>query len=169
MVLAKCLACRLFYLYDKTPRRHQTALRDQALTCSHARTAFLHFPSKGHLEVSVPETSPCHVQAKQIGELDPRRVSVPTAAVFFAPRVQKLRRIESGARWGRRRSLRIGSVSRRLCTWAASGGLVTFESIGHRREGQSNRVRSSLGRTGTFAGSRPRFWLLVALALLCLS
>jgi hypothetical protein len=71
----------------------------------------------------------------------------------------KLRRIESGASRGRRRSIRIGSVSRRLCTWAASGGLVTFESLGHRRGGQSKRKKSSLRRTGAFAGSRPRFWL----------
>ena len=85
----------------------------------------------------------------------PKGKRKPTAAVFFAPRVQKLRRIESGASCGRRRPIRIGSVSRRLGTWAASGGLVTFESLGHRHEGQSKRkTGSSRGVAGEVTRDR---------------
>ena len=51
---------------------------------------------------------------------------------------------------------RIGSVLRRLCRWAASAGPVTFESLGHRRGGQSKRMRSCLCRSGILAGSRRR-------------
>src|ERR1019366_4643376 len=36
-----------------------------------------HFPFQGNVGRRAPETSPCHVQAKQIGELDPRRVTHP--------------------------------------------------------------------------------------------
>ena len=60
--------------FSAKPRRHQTALRDQAVACSHATTALL--PSlRGNWKHGVPETSPYHGQAKQIGELDPRKVT----------------------------------------------------------------------------------------------
>src|SRR5450755_2943125 len=40
-----------------------------------SRRRCLRFPSRGIGKRSVPETSPCHVQAKQSGELDPRKVT----------------------------------------------------------------------------------------------
>jgi hypothetical protein len=41
--------------------------------CNHGMVSF--FPSGGISRRCVPETSPCHVQAKQDGELDPLRVA----------------------------------------------------------------------------------------------
>ena len=104
--------------------------------------------SGAHLRISVPETSPCHRQAKQIGKLDPRKVTLQPSGAFAA---------ESRPRRTRdRQSKRIGSVRRRLCKWAASAGPFTFESLGHRRGGQSKRMRSCLCRSGILAGSRRR-------------
>src|SRR5688572_7161175 len=59
---------------------------------------------------SAPETSPCHVQAKQNGELHPRRVASSSPGAF--PR----NRDRDGTR--DRRQGRIGSVGQQLCTWA---------------------------------------------------
>ena len=81
---------------------------------------FLSSPSKGYLRISVPETSPCHTQAKQIGALDPRRAAPQSSGAFAA---------ESRPRRTRHRQCkRIGAVRRRLCAWAASAGPLTFEN-----------------------------------------
>jgi hypothetical protein len=79
-----------------------------------SRRRCLLFPSKGIGKRRVPETSPCHGQAKQIGELDPRKVTRVLPGAF--PRNRDL----DGTRG--RQSQRIGSVRQRLCTWAASAG-----------------------------------------------
>jgi hypothetical protein len=63
---------------------------------------------------SVPETSPCHGQAKQNGELDPRKVTMDCR--------ERSRGIETSTELVSRQSQRIGSVRERLCTWAASAG-----------------------------------------------
>jgi len=62
----------------------------------------------------VPETSPCHRQAKQVGELDPRKVTHGCR--------ERSRGIETSTELVCRQSQRIGSVRERLCTWAASAG-----------------------------------------------
>ena len=41
-----------------------------------SRRRCLLFPSRGIWKRSVPETSPCHLQAKQIGEIDPQKVAM---------------------------------------------------------------------------------------------
>ena len=48
------------------------------------RRPCLFFPSRGIRRRSVPETSPCHVQAKQDGKLDPRRVTRHSPGAFAA-------------------------------------------------------------------------------------
>ena len=80
---------------------------------------FLSSPSGGVGRIGVPETSPCHRQAKQDGELDPRRVT------------SGCRELSRGIETSRspvRQPGRIGSVRSRLCKWAASAGPVTFEN-----------------------------------------
>ena len=79
-----------------------------------SRRRCLLFPSRGIWKRSVPETSPCHMQAKQNGELDPRKGTLKKPGTF--PRNRDL----DGTRG--RQSQRIGSVRERLCTWAASAG-----------------------------------------------
>ena len=75
--------------------------------------------------LGAPETSPCHVTAKQDSGLDLRRVGVAFAAVWGLPREQaRLGRIESDPSRGRWRRQRIGSVRYLLGTWAASARLL---------------------------------------------
>jgi hypothetical protein len=69
---------------------------------------------KGIGKRSVPETSPCHAQAKQIGELDPRKVTRDCR--------KHSRGIETSTELVIGSRKRIGSVRERLCTWAASAG-----------------------------------------------
>ena len=78
------------------------------------RRRCLRFPSRGIWKRGVPETSPCHVQAKQIGELDPRRVTRGCR--------ERSRGIETSTELVIGKRKRIGSVHKRLCTWAASAG-----------------------------------------------
>src|SRR3984957_85501 len=79
-----------------------------------SRRRCLHSPSRGYWKRGVPETSPCHVQAKQVGELDPRRVTRGCR--------ERSRGIETST------ELVIGSRSASaqfvvgFCTWAASAG-----------------------------------------------
>ena len=101
--------------------------------------------------------SPCHVQARQDGKLDPRKVSVPAAAVFAPLGVQR----SSAA--SRERHAVVGDgdryasapVSRRLGTWAASGGLVTFRKSRAPVQGpiQSGEVEpvSQVSRAGSLS------------------
>ena len=79
-----------------------------------SRRRCLLFPSRGIWKRSVPETSPCHVQAKQIGELDPRKVTRGCR--------ERSRGIETSTELVVGSRKRIGSVRNRLCTWAASAG-----------------------------------------------
>jgi len=122
-------------LIGNKPRRHQTAIRGQANVCSHTATALsLHLPGEFERRCA-PETSPCHVQAKQNGELDLRRVACFSPGAFVAE--SRPRRIRD------RHRQRIGSVLRGLGTWAASAGSTRSKILGHRRGGQSNAMRSS--------------------------
>jgi len=79
-----------------------------------SRRRCLLFPSRGYWKRSVPETSPCHGQAKQVGELDPRRVTRGCR--------ERSRGIETST------ELVIGTRSASaqfvggFCTWAASAG-----------------------------------------------
>src|SRR5207253_2358013 len=96
------------------PRRHQTAIRDQAVARSRATTALSPPLSGGHWKRCVPETSPCHVQAKQNGELDLRKVACFCRE--HSPRNRDRDKLIIG------NQQRIGSVRNRLGTWAASAG-----------------------------------------------
>lgn len=71
-------------------------------------------PSRGIWKRGVPETSPCHIQAKQSGELDPRKVTRGCR--------ERSRGIETSTELVVGNRKRIGSVRNRLCTWAASVG-----------------------------------------------
>jgi hypothetical protein len=79
-----------------------------------SRRRCLRFPSRGIGKRSVPETSPCHAQAKQVGELDPRKVTRGCR--------ERSRGIETST------ELVIGTRSASaqfvvgFCTWAASAG-----------------------------------------------
>src|SRR5476649_411737 len=84
-----------------------------------SRRRCLLFPSRGIWKRGVPETSPCHGQAKQISELDPRRVTRGCR--------ERSRGIETSTELVSRLSQRIGSVRERLCTWAASAGSCEIE------------------------------------------
>ena len=44
----------------------------------------------GHVSDRVPETSPCHMAARQIGELDPLRVTQPRRQVPAASRAAQV-------------------------------------------------------------------------------
>src|ERR1700722_7977579 len=77
-------------------------------------------PSGGILRRSVPETSPCHVQAKQDGELDPLRAAFDRRE--HSPRNRDRGKLVIGNRQ------RIGSVRCRLGTWAASAGSFAYET-----------------------------------------
>ena len=79
-----------------------------------SRRRCLLFPSRGYWKRRVPETSPCHGQAKQSGKLDPRKVTGGCR--------ERSRGIETSTELVGRQSQRIGSVRQRLCTWAASAG-----------------------------------------------
>ena len=80
-------------------------------------------PSRAHLKRSVPETSPCHQQARQIGKLDPRR-----AALLCR---QRSRGIETAAN----SSSAASNASAQLVLGSASGqprqDSVTFETPVH--------------------------------------
>ena len=104
-----------------------------------SRRRCLLFPSGGIWKRGVPETSPCHVQAKQNGKLDSRRITCFRRE--HSPRNRDRRELVIGKRQ------RIGSVRNRLGTWAASAGSVTCEILGHRHGGQSKRRRSSRWHT----------------------
>src|SRR2546426_459539 len=67
-----------------------------------SRRRCLLFPSKGIGKRRVPETSPCHGQAKQSGELDPRKVTMDCR--------ERSRGIETSTELVSRQSQRIGSV-----------------------------------------------------------
>jgi hypothetical protein len=82
-----------------------------------------------------PETSPCHVQAKQNGELDSRRIA--GRGREHSPRNRDRGKLVIG------NQQRIGSVRCRLGTWAASAGSARSKILGHRHGGQSKRRRSS--------------------------
>src|SRR5476649_2038938 len=79
-----------------------------------SRRRCLLFPFKGIWKRRVPETSPCHGQAKQSGELDPRKVTRGCR--------ERSRGIETST------ELVVGSRSASaqfvvgFCTWAASAG-----------------------------------------------
>ena len=79
-----------------------------------SRRRCLRFPSRGYWKRGVPETSPCHGQAKQVGELDPRKVTRGCR--------ERSRGIETSTELVVGSRKRIGSVRERLCTWAASAG-----------------------------------------------
>ena len=72
------------------------------------------FPPGGIWKRGVPETSPCHIQAKQSGELDPRKVTMDCR--------ERSRGIETST------ELVVGSRNasaqfvNSFCTWAASAG-----------------------------------------------
>ena len=87
----------------------------------------------------VPETSPCHVQAKQNGELDPRRVARSLRGAFAAesrPR-QTHHRQSATHRLSSSRARHVGSLGR----------LLRVRHLGHRRGGQSKSMRSSRRHT----------------------
>ena len=100
--------------FSAKPRRHQPALRAQADSCSHEPTALSPLSLQGNWKRGVPETSPCHGQAKQSGELDPRKVTTDCR--------ERSRGIETST------ELVIGTRSASaqfvvgFCTWAASAG-----------------------------------------------
>ncbi len=126
-------------LIGKKPRRHQTAIRDQAVACSHANTALPLFALRGYLETSRPRnlSVPRAGQAKRRARSP--KGTAPSSGAFVAE--SRPRRIRD------RHRQRIGSVLRGLGTWAASAGSSRSKFLGHRRGGQSKRMRSSLWRT----------------------
>ena len=112
----------------------------------------------------VPETSPCHVQAKQSDGSTPLLGPCPAtrslgerwrcrerrsgnAVTTALPAGSKRRPGFAASRAaqvvGDGSEQRIGSVSCRLCTWAASVRLHRVRNLGPRRRGQSKRMRSS--------------------------
>jgi hypothetical protein len=100
--------------YSAKPRRHQTALRAQADSCSHEPTALSPLSFQGNLETSRPRnlSVPRASQAKRRARSSKGNARLPGAF----PRNRDL----GGTRG--RQSQRIGSVRERLCTWAASAG-----------------------------------------------
>ena len=98
-------------------------------------------PQEGIWKRSVPETSPCHVQARQDGKLDPRKGSVPAAAVFAPLGVQR----SSAAS----RAARVGGDGDRY----ASAQLVAGSARGQPRVDSS---RSKVSVTGTRANPNVR-------------
>ena len=96
------------------PRRHQTALRDQADSCSHEPTALSPLSFQGNWETQRPRnlSVPRAGQAKRRARSSKGNDGLPGAF----PRNRDLDGTHG------RQSQRIGSVRQRLCTWAASAG-----------------------------------------------
>ena len=131
---------RCFLHQGKILRRHQTAIRGQAAVRSQTATALLPYLSLwGNWEtlrprnLSVPRAGQAKRQARS-----PKGSALSPEAFAAESRPRQTRD---------RHRRRIGSVRNRLGTWAASAGSSRSKVLGHRRGGQSKRMRSSLWHT----------------------
>ena len=101
--------------FSAKPRRHQTALRAQANSCSHEPTALSPLSFQGNLETRRPR----NLSVPRAGQAS-RRAQSSKGDAEKAGSVPEESRPRRNSSVGNRK--RIGSVRNRLCTWAASAG-----------------------------------------------